>query len=156
MSPVVNLGSQDQDSGSSDCRSIPSPTAYNNNSIYQRRQAHRKFLPHITSCLFSALYSPPPPIDSIPPCPTKKNFNYIILSHPIKLYPIEAILFNTLSSTPSNIYSCSKTSRFSASLWKILSGSWPGWNMAVLPAPGLIWDICWAVWDAAVLLVLVG
>jgi len=47
------------------------------------------------------------------------------------------------------MYSCSTTSRFSASLWNDLSGSAPGWNMPPA-ALGFICDICCAIWLAAI------
>lgn len=72
-------------------------------------------------------------------------------THP---FPYTNFPSKILSSTPLSIYSCSTTSKFSASLLKSLSGSWPGWNMPPAPpAPGFIWAICCAIWDAAVSLI---
>ena len=54
---------------------------------------------------------------------------YTLLSQQISsVITIDApyMVAKSLSSTPSKIYQCSSTSRFSASLWNNLSGSCPG------------------------------
>lgn len=59
-------------------------------------------------------------------------------------------LASSLSSMPLRMHQCSRTSKFSASLRNILSGSCPGWKMPAPAAPGFICVICWAIWLAAV------